>query len=197
MTITTGSEVKAAGQFSNEYTDDEILTEIDIVEAELYNKYSLPKRSSFTIDNDYTTFYISEDRVHEVKRVQVSVTTDIDPSGWLSVATGSNTWEHSSPDNYITLDSSFISQYDNKTVRVQYIPKIHNFIATDIVALNLITPTMITHGEDNIEVPQVTRLSNRINRYKKLLMPKVSLLSSTYSDFDEFSYPSISQVDFR
>jgi len=197
MTITTGSEVKAVAQLTNEYTDTEILTEIDIVEAELYNRYNLPKRSSFSIDDDYTDFYVSNDDVYDITRVQVSVDTAVDPSGYLTVATGSTTWTHTAPNNYITLAAAFITSYDTKSVRVQYIPKAHNLIATNTCALNLIDATTITDGENTIEAPLVTRIKDRITRYKMLVKPRTIVRSSAYSQYDNFDYESITQSNLR
>lgn len=195
MVVTTVSEVKEIGDFTNEYTDDEILTEIDIVEAELYTKYRLPKRSSFFVDDDYTRFYISNNKVYDIVRLQVSVDTSVDPSGWLEV-TGSDNFTFTNDTNYIDLTSSFIGSYNNKQVRVQYIPKIHNMLATNICALNLIDPTIITDGEETAS-PNITRIVNRINRYKKMLVPKSIIRSSTQVDFDEYDYVSINQSNFR
>jgi len=195
MVVTTVSEVKEIGDFTNEYTDDEILTEIDIVEAELYTKYRLPKRSSFFVDDDYTRFYISNNKVYDIVRLQVSVDTSVDPSGWLEV-TGSDNFTFINDTNYIDLTSSFIGSYNNKQVRVQYIPKIHNMLATNICALNLIDPTIITDGEETAS-PNITRIVNRINRYKKMLVPKSIIRSSTQVDFDEYDYVSINQSNFR
>jgi len=194
MTITTGSEVKEVGDFTNEYTDEEILTEIDIVEAELYMKYKLPKRSSFSLDSDYTRFYIYSDNVYDIIRVQVSVDSSVDPSGWQTVDSSNYTFQQNT--NYIDFNSSFVSTYDTKQIRVQFIPKIHNLLATNICALNLIDPTTITEGDESVN-PSVTRLVQRINRYKKLLVPKTIFRSSALEDYDPYDYQSINQTDFR
>lgn len=196
MAITTGSEVKRVAQFSDEYQDEDYNIEIDIVEAELYGKYKLPKRSSFSIDDDYTVFYISDKPVKEVIRLQVNVETSIDPSGWLVIGSDSN-WSFTEDNNYITLEPSFISTYDTKLVRVQYIPKIFNLLASNIAALNLIDPTTITDGENTIESPQITRIKNRIDRYKKIISPRIMAKSSVNSEYDTDGYISINQSSYR
>lgn len=195
MAITTVDEVKKVAQIVNEFTDDEILAEIDLVEAELYQKFRLPKRSSFSVDNDYTRFYISTDAVHEIKRVQVSVTTDISKSGYLEI--GSPTYYTFVVDNnYIDATGSLLTQYDNKLCRVQYIPRLLHLLATDITALNLMAQTTVVDGDDNLP-PQVSRIKDRIMRYKRLLKPRRMILSGDYEDYDRYDYIGIDQVDFR
>ena len=198
MAITTGSEIKALGGFSNEYTDAEIETEIDIVEAELYQKYNLPKKSSFVVDDDYTRFFISPQNkgVHEIIRVQAAVETSIDPSGYTAIGSDGSTWGFVTPNNYLDLESSFISTYDSKIIRVQYIPKIHNLLATGIAALNLMDVTTVTDGEGNLP-PQVSRIMKHIGRLKKLLAPRNILFSKDSADFDEFEYVSYPQSNLR
>lgn len=196
MAITTPTEVKKAAQLTNEWSDEEILTEIDIVESDLYNKYYLPKRSQFSIDSDYTDFYIYPERVHEVTRVQVSVDSDVDPSGFLEVATGSYTWSFTTPNNYITLDSSFITTYDTKIIRVQLVPKYANGMATYMTALNLVDPTTIIDGEENTP-PLVTRLKSHLDYYKNEAKPKIILKSSDYDAYDKYDYISYNQSSLR
>ena len=195
MAITTGSEVKAAAQLTNEYTDEEILSEIDIVEAELYAKYTLPKRASFSVDSDYSDYFLNKDPIYEIVRLQGSVETTVDPSGYVTIDTGSYT--HTAPNNYITLDADLITEYDAKTMRVRYIPKIFNLLATAITALNLVDPTTISDGENNVEAPLVARLNARVKRYKELLKPKTMFRSSAQVNFDENEYVSVQQSDLR
>lgn len=195
MAITTVEEVRTAGQITSEYTDDEIFAEIDLTESELYDKYYLPKRSTFSIDNDYTEFYISNERVHEIVRLQISVDSSIDPSGWLTVQEGES-WFHISPNKYINLGDEFISTYDGTTVRVQYIPKILNRLATDLCAWNLISTTNIVDGE-SVDSPLTQRIRTRINRYKEILKPKKVNFSSNYEEFNKYDYISINQTDYR
>jgi hypothetical protein len=196
MAITTIQEVKFAGGFTSEYDDAEILTEIDIVEADLYTQYYLPKKAQFSVDLDYTEFYISEDPVHEIKRVQVAVETTVDPSGYSIVEEGSDTWTFISGTNYITLGSDFVNTYVNKIVRVQYIPKMMNRLATNIVAANLLDITTIVDGE-RITTPQGTKLLNKIQRYRDMLRPKTLVRSSLYSDYDPYDFDSPDQSRLR
>lgn len=196
MAITTPTEVKKAAQFTSEWSDEEILTEIDIVEADIYTKYYLPKRSQFSIDTDYSDFYIYPSKVHEIIRVQVSVDTSINASGYLDVATGSDTWTFTSPNNYISLGSDFITTYDSKIVRTQFIPKFANGMATYMTALNLVDPTTIIDGQ-NSTPPLVTRLKAHLDYYKNEAKPKIILKSSDYTDYDKYDYVSYDQTTLR
>jgi len=195
MAITTPDEVKQVAQLTNEYSDEEIKTEIDIVEAELYLAYYLPKRSSFAIDSDYTDFYIHTDKVHEVVRVLASVETSIDPSGYTEI--GSPTyWEHIPSNAFITLTSTAITTYDNKQIRVQYTPKIMNLLATNLTALNLIDQTTIVDGEETL-TPLARRIKDRIKRYKMLTRSRTIQRSSAQVNYDVWEYTSVSQSDMR
>ena len=209
MAITDINKVRFAAQITDEYTDEEILSEIDLVEADLYSRYKLPKRSQFLIDDDYTDFYIYPEKVHEVTRLQVQVDTSIDASGWLtidsqtgsSLGVGSGTvyttnWSHDSPNNYITLSSNIISTYDTKNVRVQCIPYSMHNLATYQSALNLVDTTNIIDGE-RVDTPITAKLKNRIDRYKKLNMPRKVMFSSNYEAYDEYEYTTYSQSDLR
>ena len=196
MAISTITEVKKVAQFTSEWSDEEIETEIDISEVDIYDRYSLPKRSQFSIDSDYSTFYVSPEKVHEVIRVQVAVETDVDPSGYINVVTGSDTWLHTTPNKYISLGSDFISTYDNKIVRIQYTPNYANGMATYMTALSLVDPTTIVDGEENIP-PLVARLKNHLDAYKKQAKPKSILKSSLYTDYDRYDYISYSQSSLR
>lgn len=196
MALTTLSEVKKVAQFTNEWDDADILTEIDIVEADIYDKYYLPKRSQFSIDTNYTQFYIAPTMIHEVIRIQVAVDSDVDPSGYLEIEEGDTTWIHDSPNNYITLASAFITAYENKIIRVRYTPKYANGMATYMVALNLIDPTIIVDGESSVS-PLVTRIKQRIDFYKRQAKGKTILKSTEYSEFDKYEYISYSQSSLR
>lgn len=196
MALTTPREVKFAAGITSEYTTSEIITEIDIVEAEFYQKYYLPKRSQFSIDDDYTEFYISDQPVHEVLRVQVAVDTSVDPSGYSIVAEGSTTWSFEPGTNYITLTSAFIGSYDSKVVRVQYIPKIYNLLATQVVAANLLDITTIVDGEQTTD-PQTRKVLAKIRRFRDMLRPKGMTKSSVNQDFDPFEFISIDQSTLR
>lgn len=196
MAITTISEVKKAGGLTSEYEDSEILSEIDAVEAIFYQKYSLPKRSKFIVDTDYTNFYIYPNKVHEITRLQVAVPTSIDISGYIEVESTSITWEHSPSNNFITLYPAFITSYENKTVRVQHIPKIYNLLAKYTVALNLLDTTSIVDGEDIVST-QITRIKDKINEYKLLLKPKNIKYSSNEEEFDKYDYISYTQSELR
>ncbi len=196
MAITTIDEVKFTGGLTDEYADEEILSEIDLVESELYQKYYLPKRSSFSVDADYTVFYIYPDAVHEVIRVKVAVETSIDPSGYSLVESGSTTWEHIPPYNYLNLQAPFISTYDGNTVRIDSIPKIFNLIAKNTVALNLIETTTIIDGA-LVTTPLAQKLKDRIKRYTDIIKPKGFTKSSTNIDYDLYNYVSYTQTDLR
>ena len=161
----------------------------------MYERYHLAKRSSFTVDDDYTKFYIYPDRVHEIASVFVTVETSVDPSGWLEVGSDNN-WSHISPNNYITLTGSFISIYDAKTVRVRHIPKIFNNMATNEVARNLIETTSVVNGEE-LTNPLYTRIDDRITRYKADLRPRGIRRSSQNLEFDRYDYTSYSQSELR
>ena len=169
MAITTIEEIKFTAGLTNEFSDEEIETEIDLVEAELYERYFLPKRYQFSVNNDFTAFYIYPHRVHEIIRVQGGVETTVDPSGYTTIATGS--YSHATPNNYITLTTDTITKYDNKLIRVQHIPKVINLLATNTVALNLLDTTTVVDGEENIP-PLITRIKDKIARYKYLLKPR-------------------------
>jgi hypothetical protein len=196
MAITTPTEVRFAGQITAEYTDDEILSEIDIVEAELYQKYHLPSRSQITIDPLYTEFFIYPNEIHEIVRAQVQVETTVNPSGYELVAEGSDTWSFGSPNNYVTLSGSFIALYPNKLMRYEHIPKIFNMIATNQAALNLIDSTSIVDGS-TIDTPRAVKLKDKITRYKELLKPIGITRSSPYIDYDEYEYIAYNQLDLR
>lgn len=195
MVLTTGSEIKQVGSFSNEFTDIDYNTEIDIIEAELYDRYLLPKRSSFSIDNDYTRFFINDSKVYDIIRVRAQVSTDVDPSGYVVIgSTGS--WTFTNGTNYIDLEPSFIAEFDTKGIRVDHIPKIFNLLATDMAALNLLDGTTIVDGEE-VTDPQSRKLMARSKRYKKIISPRIMIRSSTAVDFDPFEYVSLNQSDFR
>lgn len=191
MTITTGSEVKFAGQLTSEYTDEEILSEIDLVESMLYDKYSLPKKSSFTINDDFSTFYFSDSNVHEIIRVQVQVDTSIDPTGYLSIGSTGSTWDHVPQNRYFTLDPTFKTTYEGKKVRVQYIPDAYHRMATYQTALNLVDTTSIIDGQ-RVTTPLAQRITDKLNYYRNMVRPQFGILrSSLYVDYDENEY-----VDF-
>ncbi len=66
MAITTGSEVKSAGQLTNEYTSDEIDAGIDYVEADLYEKYGfrgVGLRRGYYSDNGEDGLLMSTDTI--------------------------------------------------------------------------------------------------------------------------------------
>lgn len=194
MAVTTIEEVKFAGGLSNEFSDEEIESEIDLVEAEIYDRYFLPKRSQFVIDTDYVNYYIHTEKVHEIIRVQVSVDTTVDPSGYITLT--SNLYSHTAPNNYITLDSSVLSTYDTKIIRVQFIPKVINLMATSLVALNLTDASVIVDGERSTP-PFIIRLREKIKRYRMILKPKTIIKSTENQDFDKYDYISLTQSDFR
>ena len=196
MAITNLIEVKNVGGLTNEYDDIDILTEIDLIEAELYQNYYLPKRSQFSIDTDYTNFYIYPEQIHEILRLEVSVDTTVDASGYIEIASGSTTWEYIPPNNYITLTSAFMGLYDAKIVRVRFTPKIFNLIAKNMVALNLIDTTMILEGKE-ITTPLATKLKERVTRYKKIIQPKGFIRSSTAEQYSKYDYVSYTQSDFN
>lgn len=195
MAITNPTAVREAAGLTTEYTDAEINTEIDFVEAELYRTHRLPKRSSYSVDDDYTNFYISNDDVHEITRMQVSVETTTDPSGWLAIGSP-DYYSFTEGNNYITATGSLISNYDTKLIRVQYIPQLLHLLATSTAALNLVDQTTIVDGEEVIP-PQVTRLKAKITRLTRLLKPRKMIKSSDYVNYDRFDYESISQIDYR
>lgn len=196
MAITTVAEVKDRGSLTSEYSNEEILTEIDIVEAELYQKYQLPKRSQFTIDDDYTDFFIYPDKIYEIIRVQAQVETTEDPSGYISIGSDGVSWIHTAPNNYLTLGSDFITTYDTKLIRVRHIPKIFNLLAANIAALNLIDTTTVINGRP-AEAPLATTIKDRIQRYKDILKPKGITRSSANAEFDKYDYVSYSQTELR
>ena len=198
MAITTIDQVKAAAHLTDEYTDDEILLEIDIVTAELYNTYKLPKRNSFSLDEDYTDYYIYANPlgVHEIIRLQAQVETDVDISGYTTLSSSSTTWSHVPPNSYLTITSTMLSTYDTKSIRVQHIPKIYNLMATCQVALNLIDKTSIVDGE-NVATPQSTKLKEKLKRYKLILKPKGMTLSGPNLEYDPYEYISLTQSELR
>lgn len=195
MVVTTDTEVKNVARLTNEFTTTEINTEIDIVTAELYSKYNLPKRSSFILDDEYTRFYISKEPVYDIIRIRAQVDTTIDPSGY-TIITATGSWSFIDGTNYIDVTQNFINAYDTKIIRIDYIPKIHNLIATNMAALNLIEETTITDG-DEISTPQATKIKDRIQRYKDTLKPKTFIRSSVNDVYDPYEYISINQTDFR
>ena len=194
MAITTVEEIKFTAGLTNEFSDEEIETEIDLVEAELYQRYFLPKRYQFSVNNDYENFYIYPYNVHEIIRVQGSVDSTVDPSGYQTIATGS--YSFTTPNNYITLTTATINQYDNKLIRVQHIPKTINQLATNMVSLNLLDTTTVVDGEENIP-PLITRIKDKIMRYKSLLKPRTIIKSSDNINFNENDYLSLTQGDYR
>ena len=196
MALSNITEVKFIGGLTNEYTDSEILNEIASVEAILYKKYGLPKRSGFSIDSDYTDFYIFEDNVYEIIRVQVGVDTSVDPSGYLTVEESSTTWSYDSGNNFITLAPEFIALYENALVRVQHIPKTYNDITKNVAAYNLISVTAVV-DQDGVTSPQLTVIKNRIDNYKMELKPKKISYSSKAESFDKYDYVSITQSNLR
>lgn len=194
MPITKPDEVRKAGGFTSEFEDSEIELEIDVVEAELYNRYFLPKRSKFTIDNDYINHFISYDKVYEI--VGIDVSDNAQPSGYRDISSGSDTFTFTSGTNFISFDTTFATENDGEIIRIRYIPKIHNLIAANQVALNLIIPTLVSNGEEGSS-PQFTNLREKINRYKKILKPRSILKSSNHTEYDPYAYISIDQTTFR
>jgi hypothetical protein len=196
MAITDTRQVTATGQLTNEYTSSEILTEIDIVEANLYDTYNLPKRAQVTLDTDYSNFYFSTDKVHEIIRVQVAVDTTVDPSGYITVEQAPDTWSFLKPNNYITFSDTFLNTYDAKLVRIQYIPLVYNTMATIITVLNLIDTVTIVDGEEQTP-PLIGRLKGRLERLKRISKPKSIFKSSELVNYDKYDYISITQSNFR
>lgn len=194
MVITTAQEVRKVGQIGTEYDDTEILAEIDIVEAIYYDKYTLPKRSSFVLDPLYTTFYFSELPVIELLRVQVQVDTSVSPSGYINI--GSPLFTHVVPNNYIVASPTLMTSYTSKSVRCQYIPKIYSRMVALQVALNLINGTTIVNGA-KVESPLSSRLKDQLNDLKDQLKPKGIRRSSEFETFDKYDYIAIDQVSLR
>jgi hypothetical protein len=195
MAITTVQEVKEVASLTSEYSEEEILSEIDIVEAELYQKYHLPKRSQFSVNKDYSNFYIYPTNVHEIIRVQGQVETTVDPTGYQIIGSDSN-WTFSTNNNFITLLPQAIENYGSKIIRVQHIPKIFNMIATNLVALNLIDTTTVINGESS-DSPLAIKIKDRIDKYQELLKPKKMVKSSDEYDYNIYDYISYSQSDLR
>lgn len=196
MAITTVEEVRRVGQIAGDYTDEEIQEELEIVEAELYDRYTLPKRSQFSVDDDYTDFYIFPKEVHEIIRVQGAVETSVDPSGYTTLDVGSD-YTFTENNNHITLTTSAISEYDGDIMRVQHIPRVYSRIAAVQTALNLIDTTTIIDGE-NTTSPKAIQLMARLKRYKQSLFNGVRFQrSSPNEDFDKYDYVSYTQSNFR
>lgn len=185
MVLTTVAEVAFEGKISSEYSDDEILAEIDYVESDIYSKYFLPKRASFSVDDDYTKFYIYDKPVYSIESFQVQVDTDVDPSGFIEIGSTDN-WSFTSRTNYVTLTEAFISTYDSKLVRIKLIPYIYNRLGTYQAAVNLIDTDDISLGA-NIDSTRASKLLAKIKDIKAELSPKfIKLNISTYYDKNEY-----------
>ena len=185
--LCTVSDVKRISGITNEFTNDEISSQINDITDEILNEYNDPLKKiyTYTETNEYA-YWVGERNIYRVDYIEIN--------GSL-VASGSYTGSLSQ--GYVTFtNTAVVDNNIGRRVEVHYTPKLYHLLCINMVVRDLLEVPDILAGE-MARTPKLDKVNAKIERLKKKIIDSYAIiLPSQYETYDSRMGTYVSQ-DFQ